>query len=80
MSAEKALADLIDMWLRGSPLEPIRPLHWALEFPEVMRHGGFDAIVSNPPFIGGKRVTGRLGRNPREYLNQEHRTRQAWQR
>ncbi|MBY8854255.1 hypothetical protein K7G98_40860, partial [Saccharothrix sp. MB29] len=43
---------------------------WALEFPEVMRRGGFDAIVGNPPFIGGKRVSGALGVDVREYLKQ----------
>jgi hypothetical protein len=28
--------------------------HWCLEFPEVIvKRGGFDAFVGNPPFIGG---------------------------
>ena len=40
-----------------------------------MRHGGFDAIVSNPPFIGGKKVSGALGTDYREYLKQRHRQR-----
>ena len=43
-------------------------LHWPLEFPEVMRRGGFDAVVGNPPFIGGKRVSGAVGKDVREYL------------
>ena len=31
--------------------------HWPLEFPEVMvERGGFDAVVGNPPFIGGRRL------------------------
>jgi hypothetical protein len=60
----------LEAWLRGPRLDPIRPLHWALEFPEVMRHGGFDAVVSNPPFIGGKKVSGALGADCREYLKQ----------
>jgi hypothetical protein len=40
-----------------------RPFHWALEFPEVFENGngGFDALVGNPPFLGGKRITGTLG-------------------
>src|SRR5581483_12418566 len=43
-----------------------RPFHWALEFPEVFLldnkgRAGFDAIVGNPPFLGGKRITGALG-------------------
>lgn len=39
------------------------PFHWPLEFPEVFerRNGGFDAIVGNPPFIGGKQIPTRLG-------------------
>ena len=46
-----------------------RPFHWPVEFPEVFVHGeGFDAIISNPPFIGGKRITGVLGTEYREYL------------
>jgi hypothetical protein len=46
-----------------------RPFHWPVEFPEVFLHGGgFDAIVGNPPFIGGKRITGALGADYREYL------------
>ncbi|MCY3005158.1 MAG: restriction endonuclease, partial [Planctomycetota bacterium] len=33
--------------------------HWPLEFPEVMiERGGFDAVVGNPPFMGGSKITG----------------------
>ncbi len=67
---ERAFRARLDAWLKGPRAEPIRPLHWALEFPEVMRRGGFDAVVSNPPFIGGKRVSGALGTDYREYLKQ----------
>ncbi len=40
-----------------------RPFHWALEFPEVFSRGdsGFAAFVSNPPFLGGKRICHVLG-------------------
>ena len=44
--------------------KPVRRLfHWPLEFPEVFADGrsGFDAMVGNPPFIAGKRLTTRLG-------------------
>ncbi|MET8307294.1 type IIL restriction-modification enzyme MmeI [Micromonospora sp. NPDC005173] len=44
------------------------PLHWPLEFPEVFEQGGFDAIVGNPPFLGGKKISGPLGATYREYL------------
>lgn len=57
-------------WLRGSRPEPIRPLHWPLEFPEVVNRAGFDAVIGNPPFVGGKRVSGALGTDVREYLKQ----------
>jgi hypothetical protein len=52
------------MWLNGHT-----PFHWPLEFPEVLlEHGGFDAFVGNPPFMGGKKITGTLHDNYREYL------------
>lgn len=53
----------------------IRPFHWELEFPEVFRldesgdpQGGFDAIVGNPPFLGGKRISTSYGDNYRDFL------------
>jgi hypothetical protein len=43
--------------------------HWPLEFPEVFqKRGGFDAFACNPPFMGGKKITGALGDAYREYL------------
>jgi hypothetical protein len=47
-----------------------RPFHWALEFPEVQEQGGFDAIVGNPPFHGGSKISGTLGDGYREFLVQ----------
>ncbi len=49
---------------------PRRPFHWPLEFPEVFQreNGGFDAIVGNPPFMGGQRISGTFGKAYREYL------------
>ena len=47
---------------------PRRPFHWAIEFPEVFRDGGFDAICGNPPFSGGQHLTGTLGTAYRDYL------------
>ncbi|MDF2235104.1 N-6 DNA methylase [Albimonas sp. CAU 1670] len=42
----------------------IPPFHWAVEFPEVFRreNGGFDAIIGNPPFMGGRNISGNLGK------------------
>lgn len=45
-----------------------RPFHWALEFPEVIAVGGFSAIVGNPPFQGGQKITGGLGVDYRALL------------
>src|SRR5262249_10330891 len=40
-------------------VEYTQPFHWTLEFPEVfLGRNGFDAIVCNPPFMGGKKITG----------------------
>jgi len=46
------------------------PFHWALEYPEVFLKdsGGFDALVGNPPFLGGRKITGVLGTAYRDYL------------
>lgn len=45
------------------------PLHWPLAFPEVFVDGarGFDAMVGNPPFLGGQRITGAAGTDFRAY-------------
>lgn len=62
---------MVDGWLKGPRAEAVRPLHWPLEFPEVMGVGsaaGFDAVVGNPPFVGGQKLTGALGQDYREYL------------
>jgi len=36
-----------------------RPFHWEIEFPEVFarENPGFDAVVGNPPFLGGARIS-----------------------
>jgi hypothetical protein len=61
----KAMREEVDELLRGR-----RPFHWPLEFPEVFvgRQEGFSAIVSNPPFQGGQKITGALGTSYRDYL------------
>lgn len=47
-----------------------RPFHWQLEFPEVfaIEHPGFDAIVGNPPFLGGTRISEIAGMNYFQWL------------
>jgi hypothetical protein len=44
--------------------------HWPLEFPEVVvERGGFDAVMGNPPFLGGSRIRGSLGLSYLNFLN-----------
>jgi hypothetical protein len=49
-----------------------KPFHWPLEFPEVFQRNnrGFDAIVGNPPYLGGKKITGFLGKKYRDWMVQ----------
>ena len=46
------------------------PLHWPTAFPEVFNRPepGFDAMVGNPPFLGGQRITGAAGTDYRNHL------------
>lgn len=48
--------------------EQWRCVHWPLDVPEVMENGGFDAIIGNPPFLGGQKITGAMGTNMREWF------------
>ncbi len=58
---------LLDASSKGSPRGP---LHWLVEFPEVFSNPsnpGFDAVVSNPPFVGGQKITGIFGTAYRDF-------------
>lgn len=46
------------------------PAHYPLVFPEVFsdRSAGFDAVVGNPPFLGGSKLTGAFGSGYRSHL------------
>ena len=57
----------------GRPLgtAPRTPLHWPIVFPEVFADAaapGFDAVIGNPPFLGGKKISGHLGDDYRAWL------------
>jgi methylase of polypeptide subunit release factors len=43
-----------------------RFFHWFIEFPEVFQQGGFDCVLGNPPFLGGKKISSNFGD---DYLN-----------
>jgi hypothetical protein len=45
-----------------------QPLHWILAVPDVMERGGFDAVIGNPPFLGGQKLTGTMGTNVRDWF------------
>jgi len=55
--------------LKAGP-RPLMPFHWEIEFPEVFSRDrqGFDAIVANPPFLGGTLIGGHLGLVYHDYL------------
>ncbi len=36
-----------DAWVKTK-----KPFHWFAEFPSIMKEGGFDVVVGNPPYIG----------------------------
>jgi hypothetical protein len=65
-------SSLYDLDTDRPPLSPVRrPLHWPIAFPEVFLGrvpAGFDAIVGNPPFKGGKAVSTVVGKDVRRYL------------
>jgi len=46
-----------------------RFFHWPLAFPEVFAAGGFDAILGNPPFMGGLRISTAFGDKYRHWLS-----------
>lgn len=47
-----------------------RFFHWCVEFPEVLgeAQGGFDCVLGNPPFLGGKRLSGVFGHRFCDYV------------
>lgn len=66
----RMLDEIIDSGLKPTvptDYEHWRCVHWPLEIPEVMENGGFDAIIGNPPFLGGQKLTGTMGKNVREW-------------
>ncbi|MBE0611100.1 MAG: restriction endonuclease [Dehalococcoidia bacterium] len=73
--ARRLLAAEAHEWLQTDlPAKAIerRALHWPLAFPEVFLDpsspSGFDAMVGNPPFLGGTLISGPMGVAFRQYL------------
>lgn len=68
LRAGDALVGRVRGPLRAWPPVPA-PVHWPEAFPEVFDYrGGFDAVIGNPPFLGGYSVISTLGRDYREHL------------
>ena len=53
---------------------PLAPFHWQIEFPEVFDrvNPGFDAIVGNPPFLGGRNLSSVQGEVYSKWLLATH--------
>jgi hypothetical protein len=49
------------------------PFHWSLEFPGVFSRDdpGFDIVVGNPPFLGGRQITTHLGARYSAWLRRQ---------
>jgi hypothetical protein len=70
-TAEKSVLSKTEQWLNTDLPEGsfVRTaIHWPLQFPEVFETGGFDAVVGNPPFLGGSKISGSVGASYRNYL------------
>jgi len=52
--------------------EKKRFFHWFIEFPEVFANGGFDCILGNPPYLGGKKLSGSFGDGFLAYLGYQY--------
>lgn len=52
----------------GAGRQPIVPIHWPVEFPEVFDRAnpGFDAVIGNPPFAGKNTI---IAGHPEHYLD-----------
>ena len=72
VSNEKDLAPYVEKNLQDPrPADTVErePFHWPLTFPEIFADTptpGFDAVIGNPPFLGGQKISGTMGD---DYLN-----------
>jgi hypothetical protein len=69
---ERELREKIRALRAGSP--GVEPFHWPLEFPEVFsaERGGFDVFIGNPPFLGGRSISERIGEAYSAWLVSAH--------
>src|SRR5260370_37017360 len=52
ISRRNKYQDRLVRWKQNQP-----PLHWFIEFHEIMRNGGFDVITGNPPYVEYEQVS-----------------------
>ncbi len=61
---ERGLTPTVD-----TDYERWKPLHWAIEAPDVIvERGRFDAVVGNPPFLGGHKISPAYGANVESWI------------
>ena len=55
-------------------VQPLVPFHWQIEFPEVFDRDnpGFDSMVGNPPFLGGRNLSAAQGEIYSKWLLATH--------
>jgi hypothetical protein len=55
--------------LREGP-QGVAPFHWEIEFPEAYSSDrpGFNAVLGNPPFLGGRLISGTMGDSYLDWL------------
>jgi methylase of polypeptide subunit release factors len=65
-----SLVGAVDGPLVNQPTPPAHwnALNWWQAFPAVMQQQGFDAIIGNPPFVGGRKIRRALGGDYLRYL------------
>lgn len=46
--------DYFDLFAQEGEREKVKPFDWDVEFSEILKAGGFDAVVGNPPYVTGE--------------------------
>ena len=47
----------------------VNAFDWAAEFPDIMEKGGFDAVIGNPPYLGGREWKKEYGNEYDYFIN-----------
>lgn len=54
----------------GSIDKKIKPFNWQSSFPEVFKHGGFDCVIGNPPYL--KLTINNIDKDILDYYNRNY--------